>query len=96
MLKKFNKIKTSFNKNIGLTNSGKIFVWGTGPLGTGNVQKIQKPSHLKLSNMPIRPTKLLASGSSFAIFVPCKFTSLNPKISFSKGGTLCNILGRKI
>jgi alpha-tubulin suppressor-like RCC1 family protein len=94
LLKKFEKIKTSFNKNIGLTKNGEVYVWGLGPMGTGNVQKLDKPSHLELSNMPIRPTKLLATGSSFAMFVPCKFVSLNPKITFSKGGTLCNIVGR--
>ena len=93
LLKPFDKIKTSFNKNIGLTKDGEVFVWGIGQMGLGNVERIEKPCHLKLSGMPIHPSKLLATGSSFAMFVPCKFVSLNPKITFSKGGTLCNIVG---
>jgi hypothetical protein len=93
MLTRFQKIKTSFNKTIALSKNGKVFVWGGGPLGMGNVEHLEKPTCLKLSNMPIRPQKLIASGSSFALFVPCKFTSLNPCITFSRGGTLCNIIG---
>lgn len=93
ILGKFAKVRTAFKKSIGLTKSGQVYVWGSGPLGLGSAQRLEKPARLKLSGMPIRPQKLLASGSSFLLFIPCKFLSLNPQITFSRGGTLCNIVG---
>lgn len=56
--------------------------------------QVDCPFKLNLSSFPVKASKILASGSSFAMFVPCLFNSIKPQICFSNGGTLCNILGR--
>ena len=90
----FGKIETSFKKSLALSKCGDVFVWGSGPLGLSNVVQVDCPFKLNLSSFPVKASKILASGSSFAMFVPCLFNSIKPQICFSNGGTLCNILGR--
>jgi alpha-tubulin suppressor-like RCC1 family protein len=87
------KVTSGDYNSFALSDTGKVFSWGSGILGLKEIFTLTRPKHITGSISDRRITDIYANSGNVIFFSPIKILSIRPSCGPSNGGTIFSILG---